>query len=117
MRFYHHLGIPTSQPRPGEYDLAEHKVFVLGHQHSQYGVEWMRFEPGAKVPEILLRLPHLAFEVSDLNAELLGKEVLIAPNSPSEGVKVAFIVENGAPIELMEFTDPNHPDRLRRFGQ
>lgn len=70
-----------------------------------------------KVPEILLRLPHLAFEVSDLNAELLGKEVLIAPNSPSEGVKVAFIVENGAPIELMEFTDPNHPDRLRRFGQ
>jgi hypothetical protein len=26
-------------------------------------------------------------------------------------VRVAFIVENGAPIELMEFTDPNHPDR------
>jgi hypothetical protein len=48
MRLYHHLGIPTSQPRPGEYYLAEHKVFVLGHQHSQYGVEWMRFEPGAR---------------------------------------------------------------------
>lgn len=117
MRLYHHLGIPTSQPRPGEYYLAEHKVFILGHQHSQYGVEWMRFEPGAEVPEILLRMPHLAFEVSDLDAELLGKEVLIAPNSPSKGVRVAFLVENGAPIELMEFTDPNHPDRLRRFGQ
>jgi hypothetical protein len=64
-----------------------------------------------------LHLPHLAFEVSDLNVELLGKELLIAPNSPSEGVKVAFILENGAPIELLEFTDPNHPDRLRRFSQ
>jgi hypothetical protein len=117
MRLYHHLGIPTSQPRPGERYLAKHKVFIVGHEHSQYGVEWMRFEPDAEIPEVLLRLPHLAFEVSDLNAELLGKELLIAPNSPSEGVKVAFILENGAPIELIEFTDPSHPDRLRRFGQ
>jgi hypothetical protein len=30
---------------------------------------------------------------------------------PSDGVRVAFIVENGAPIELLEFTDPNHPGR------
>jgi hypothetical protein len=36
---------------------------------------------------------------------------LIAPNSPSGGVRVAFIAENGAPIELMEFTDLNHPAR------
>ncbi len=32
-------------------------------------------------------------------------------NSPSDGVRVAFIVENGAPIEFLEFSDPNHPDR------
>ncbi len=52
-----------------------------------------------------------SFEVSDLESELVGREILIAPNSPSDGVRVAFIVENGAPIELLEFTDPNHPDR------
>jgi hypothetical protein len=28
--------------------------------------------------------------------------VLIEPNSPSEGVRVAFIVHNGAPIEFIE---------------
>jgi hypothetical protein len=28
--------------------------------------------------------------------------VLIAPNSPSPGVTVAFIVENGAPIEFLQ---------------
>ena len=42
---------------------------------------------------------------------LEGREILIPPNSPSDGVRVAFIVENGAPIELLEFTDPNHPAR------
>jgi hypothetical protein len=28
-----------------------------------------------------------------------------------DGVRVAFIIENGAPIEFLEFTDPNHPAR------
>jgi hypothetical protein len=27
---------------------------------------------------------------------------LIAPNSPSDGVQVAFIKDNGAPVELMQ---------------
>jgi hypothetical protein len=47
-------------------------------------------------------VPHVAFEVDDLRAELAGKEVLIMPNSPSPGVTVAFIVENGAPIEFLQ---------------
>jgi hypothetical protein len=46
-----------------------------------------------------------------------GREILIPPNSPSGGVRIAFIVENGAPIELMEFTDPNHPARRWNSGQ
>ncbi|HXM10189.1 MAG TPA: hypothetical protein VN946_09610 [Terriglobales bacterium] len=32
----------------------------------------------------------------------------------SDGVRVAFIVENGAPIELLEFTDLNHPARRQQ---
>ena len=50
--------------------------------------------------------------LTDLSSELAGREILIQPNSPSDGVRVAFIVENGAPIELLEFTDPKHPARL-----
>ena len=44
--------------------------------------------------------------MADLASELAGREILIPPNSPSDGVRVAFIVENGAPIELLEFTAP-----------
>ncbi len=71
----------------------------------------MRFESDAAVPDLVRRIPHVAFEVDDLAAALAGREILIPPNSPSEGVRVAFIVENGAPIELLEFSDPNHPAR------
>jgi hypothetical protein len=63
----------------------------------------MRFEPEAPVPELVRIVPHVAFEVDDLSAEIAGKEILIAPNSPSPGVTVAFIVENGAPVEFLQF--------------
>jgi hypothetical protein len=72
----------------------------------------MRFEEDAAVPDLVRRVPHIAFQVTDLAAELAGREILIPPNTPSDGVRVAFIVENGAPIELLEFTDPRHPSRL-----
>ena len=112
MRRYHHIGIPTTESKPGETHLKHLKVFVVSHEKSEFGVEWMRFEEDAAVPDLVRRVPHVAFEVSDLSAELEGREILIAPNSPSEGVRVAFIVESGAPIELLEFNDPKHPARL-----
>jgi hypothetical protein len=35
-----------------------------------------------------------------------GKEILIKPNSPTEGVTVAMIKDNGAPIEFLQFDRP-----------
>lgn len=109
MRRYHHLGIPTTDHRAGERYLEQFKMYVSGFETSRYGIEWMRFEPGSSIPELVRRVPHVAFEVDDLEAELDGKEILIAPNSPSAGVRVAFIVEDGAPIEFLQFdTTPEH---------
>jgi len=62
----------------------------------------MRFDPHCAVPEIVKTVPHLAFAVDDLDVALEGKEILIPPNSPSQGVRVAFILDDGAPIELLE---------------
>ncbi len=106
MRRYHHLGIPTSQPRPREEYIAEFKMYCSGFETSPFGVEWMRYESGSPLPELVKTVPHVAFEVDDLEAELAGREILIAPNSPSPGVTVAFIVDNGAPIEFLKYHSP-----------
>lgn len=100
---YHHIGIPTNVSRPGEIYLPEHKVFISGYEESPYAIEWMRFEPDCTLPKLVKNIPHVAFEVNDLNAALEGKEILIAPNSPSKGVRVAFVVHNGAPVEFLQF--------------
>lgn len=103
---YHHIGIPTTAERPGEIHVPRLKVHVSGFETSPFGIQWMRFDADAPYPEIVKTVPHVAFEVDDLAAALEGREVLIAPNSPSEGVIVAMILSDGAPVELMEFRQP-----------
>lgn len=105
---YHHLGIPTTERRAGERHLPELGMWVSGYETSEFGIEWMRFDPGSSVPELVQRVPHVAFEVPDLEAALVGREVLIAPTSPSPGVRVAFIVEDGAPVELLQIEPDGH---------
>jgi len=99
---YHHLGIPTSKPINGEVYLKDYKVFHYGYEKSEYGTEWMRYEQDCQLPEIVKTMPHVAFEVEDIYEAIQGKKVIIEPNSPSKGNIVAFIEENGAPIEFIQ---------------
>src|SRR5512135_1770122 len=96
---YHHIGIPTTTPRPGETYLEHLKVHVSGFPTSPYGIEWMRFDPGCRVSNLVRTVPHIAFEVDDLDAAIAGQILLGEVSSPSEGVRVAMIVHDGAPIE------------------
>lgn len=113
MRRYHHLGIPSHVERDGEYFIEALKIHVVPFDSNPFGIEWMRYEPGSPIPELVQRVPHIAFEVDDLASEIVGQEILIQPNSPSPGVTVAFIVCNGAPIEFLQIdagsTGDNRP--------
>jgi len=100
---YHHIGIPSPIPRPGEIYLSHLKVYVSGFESSPYGIQWMRFDRDAPYPEIVKTVPHIAFEVDDLATAIAGRDILIPPNSPSAGVTVAMILSDGAPVEVMEF--------------
>ena len=77
-------------------------MYVSGYEDSAYKIEWMRYEPDCTIPEIVRTIPHVAFEVENLAEAIKGKKVIIPPNSPSDGVRVAFIEENGAPIEFIQ---------------
>jgi hypothetical protein len=99
---YHHVGIPTAKSIPGEVYLEKYKVYHSGFESSEFGIEWMRYEDGCPLPEIVKTVPHVAFEVADIYEAIKGRKVIIEPNSPSEGNIVAFVEENGAPIELIQ---------------
>lgn len=55
------------------------------------------------MPEVLKTTAHVAYEVGDLDAALEGESILMEPFEPLDGVRVAFILDDEAPIELMQF--------------
>ena len=105
---YHHIGVPTTVERQGEVYLERFKMYASGFETSPFGVEWIRFEPDSPLPALVKTVPHVAFVVDDLEAALSGREILIEPNRPSEGVTVAFIVHDGAPVEFLQFAGPEY---------
>ena len=102
---YHHLGIPTDKVMPGEKYIPQFKFYVSGFGTSPYGIEWMRFESDSPIHPLIQKVPHLAFEVDDLEYELATRNfnVITPPNPPAEGIMVAMIEHNGAPVELIQF--------------
>jgi hypothetical protein len=99
---YHHLGIPTTKQIKSEAYLKDYKVYHFGYEKSEFGIEWMRYEKDCPLPEIVKTMPHIAFEVDDIYEAIKDRKIIIKPNSPSEGNIVAFIEENGAPIEFIQ---------------
>ncbi len=102
---FNHIGIPVTGSFEGELDLPHLKMTVSDHENNPYGIQWQRYWDGAPYPELVKTIPHVAFVVQNLEKEILGKNVIIEPNSPSDGLVVAFIEVNGAPVELMEYQD------------
>jgi len=99
---FNHIGIPTTGRFEGEIDLPDLKMTVSDHQANPFGIQWQRYWAGAPYPDLVKAVPHVAFEVEDLEATLKNQKIIIAPNSPSRGVLVAFIEVAGAPVELLQ---------------
>jgi len=100
---YHHCGLPmASIPKNAEY-LERYQTYATDHESNPFGIQWMHYLEGCDLPELVKTVAHVAFEVDDLEEALRGEKLLIAPNSPSPGVRVAFIEVDGAPVELLAF--------------
>ena len=102
---YHHIGIPSDSPREGEKYLEAVKVHLTDSGANPYGIEWLRFEAGSPMPELIQTVPHVGFAVDDISAAIAGKNVIVPPTSPLEGLTIAFIEHDGAPVEFLEFSE------------
>ncbi|SAK90528.1 hypothetical protein AWB79_06584 [Caballeronia hypogeia] len=101
---FHHLGIPTSEPRAGERYSAQFRMYTSDAECARLRVQYHRFEEGSPLPESLRTVPHAAFKVSDLMKAIEGETVLLGPYEPIDGFRVAVIQDGEAPVELIETT-------------
>jgi len=100
---YHHTGMPTGEPQPGESYVEETKVWVTRPEDHPYRIEFLRFESDSPVAGPVRDQPHVAFRVDDIKAALEGEDVILAPFEALPGLTVAFIMKDGAVFEYMQF--------------
>lgn len=102
---YHHMGILPNEKKSGEKYLPHLKFHVSGFNTCPFGIEWMRFDDDSHVDKLIQKLPHVAFEVDDLDNAVSEHdfEIIAEPCTPSEGVRTAMIKNNGVSVELIEF--------------
>ncbi|SAL46252.1 hypothetical protein AWB74_02046 [Caballeronia arvi] len=101
---FHHMGIPTHEPRAGERYSAHFRMHTSDADCELMRVQYHRFEEGSSLPELMRTVPHAAFKVSDLAKAVQGRMVLLGPYEPIDGFRVAVIQDGEAPVELIETT-------------
>lgn len=101
MRTLHHVGIPTFDPKAGEQYSEGMKLFLTDPTSCPNRVEWLRFESDSWLHPLIQNQTHLAYQVTDPQAEMAGKVVLLPPTDCGNGKWIAFVEENDIPVELI----------------
>ncbi len=77
-------------------------VWLTDYSKSPNKIEFLKFEPGSCLPELVQTNGHVAYVVPSLEEELKDKKVIFGPAVCDEHLTIAFIEEEGIAIEIME---------------
>ena len=99
---FNHFGVPTKEKREGESYYEGAGVHGTSPDDHPYRVEYLRFDADCPMHEAIQTRPHAAFMVDDLNAALEGQNIITEPFDVTDTLRVAFIMDGDAVIELMQ---------------
>jgi hypothetical protein len=100
---FDHIGLITTEKKPGERFVAATKVWVTDIAAHPYRVEWLRFEPDSPVKGPVRDEPHVAFRVNSIAQAAKGLKVLIEPFDAGIAKVGFYQAEDGAVVEFMEY--------------
>ncbi|MFD2257267.1 hypothetical protein ACFSSA_11330 [Luteolibacter algae] len=102
---FSHIGIPTTDDKNWDGYYEAGRIHFTDFSKDEFLVEWVKFDPDSPMPEMMRTIPHVAYRVEDMEEALRDREILVETFSPGEGVRVAFIIHNGSPVEFMEIKE------------
>ncbi len=102
MRELNHIGIITTEQKEGAVLNEGLSVWLTDYSKSPNKIEFLKFEEGSCMPELVQKQTHIAYTVPDLEEALQGCKVIFGPAVCNEHLTIAFIEEEGISIELME---------------
>ena len=101
MRKFNHVGIITKEAKEGASFNEPLRVWLTDFSKSPNKIEFLKFEEGSCMHELIQNETHIAYEVPCMEEALKDAKVLFEPLVCNEHLTIAFIEEEGIPIELM----------------
>ena len=92
----------TTEKKEGAVYNEGLSVWLTDYNKSPNRIEFLKFEEGSCLPELVQKNGHIAYSVPCLKTELEGKKVIFGPAVCDEHLTIAFIEEEGIAIEIME---------------
>jgi hypothetical protein len=102
---FDHVGIVTTEKKPGEIFIAPTRVWITDFQEHPYRIEWLRFEPDTPVTGPVREGPHGAYRVKSIAEASKGMKVLLEPFDVEFAVVAFYQASDGAVIEFMEYKE------------
>jgi len=99
---FHHLGVPTTATGNDEIYIEGGKVYVTDPEAHPYRVEFLRFDPDSPMPDAIKNKCHAAFVVDNLDDALKDQNIIVPAFDATDTLRVAFIADGDAVIEVME---------------
>ncbi len=103
MKNFHHVGLVAQSPVPGEMYFDSLKVWGTNPADDPNKIEWVRFAPDSPLASTpVAKMPHVSWQVDDLDRELAGKQVAVGPIAAAPGIRIAYFFLDGALVEYLE---------------
>lgn len=100
---FHHIGIPTDEEKPNErWEGPTWDMYTSEVKSSRINAQWHRFGKNCPLPKLITTVPHVGFKVDNIDDAIIGEDVLYGPKEAMPGYFIAFIDDNGVPVELVQ---------------
>ena len=99
---FSHIGIVTTEKKPGERFVEATRVWVTDFKDHPFHVEWLRFEPDSPVRGPIREMAHVAYEVDSIKEASKGLKELLAPFDAGIAMVGFYQSDDGVVVEFME---------------
>lgn len=98
-----HVGIPITNKKPNMTYNEDMKLWMSASDDYPQKIEYLKFEEGSCFPEILHRMPHVAYKVDDLDKYVKEADwIIVPPIEIAFNVRIAFVTVDNAIFEYYE---------------
>jgi hypothetical protein len=111
---FDHIGIITTEPQSQEFWVESSQVWVTNPRSHPARLEFVRPKvfPLVAPDQVglwkLWHWPHVAYRVENLQAALVGEEVVYGPFRPADFAEIAFIHKDGVIVEYLQYAELDH---------